>query len=747
MIRNCIKLLPILFFAFVIVIQAGQDINPEIEKKVQKLLSKMTLEEKIGQMTQLTIGAFADQRGYVDTDFILNEEKLREAIVDYNIGSILNVYDKALTVDQWHELLTIIHDMSKETRLNIPIIYGIDAIHGMNYTVGATLFPQSIGLAASGNLDLVYESAKIEAYECKASGIPWNFNPVLGVGRHPMWPRHWETFGEDPYMVNIMGEFYTKGLQGDTISAKESVSACMKHYLGYSNPLSGRDRTPAYIPERQLREIYLPPFKTAVDIGTYTVMINSGEINGIPVHTSEFALKQLLRNELGFIGFTVSDWDDINKLHTHHKVASSKREAVKMAVMAGIDMSMVPMEHSFYELLLDLVNSGEVPISRIDEAVANILRVKFMLGLFDNRYPDKSLSEKFACDEFTEVNLQAARESITLLKNEDNILPLKKDSKVLVTGPTANLLKVLNGGWSIVWGGETEELFPQEKFTVLEAIQEKIGDSNVEYVEGSTVDVLTNVEEAVKAAENVDVIVACLGEMTYTEAPGNINDLTLDEAQLQLVKALSNTGKPIVLVMIEGRPRVIRTIVDYTSGVVLAYLPGNEGGIAIADVLFGDVNPSGKLPYTYPKYPGGFTCYDHRLHEVYDDFFQYNAQWAFGHGLSYTTFEYSDLHCEKDKVSCGDNFTVTVKVKNTGEKTGKEIVQLYLHDEYASVTRPLRQLVRFEKIELQPQEEKTVTFTLSTKDLSFIGRDMQRIVEPGNFTLKADTLSTQFSFE
>jgi len=742
---NFIKSLMIVVMSFMMVISSCQKgDNLTIDIKVEKLISQMTLEEKIGQMTQVAIQVVSKMRGSVDQIHELDQAKLVEAITKYHVGSILNVWDIGHSVDYWQEVITRIQDVgTKKTRLGIPIIYGIDAIHGASYTLGATLFPQNIGMAATWNLELMRQSAEITALEVRAGGIPWNFNPVLGMGRQPLWSRLWETFGEDVYLTSTMGAEYVKGLQGQDISNPEKVAACAKHYLGYSYPLSGKDRSPAWIPERMLREIFLPSFKAAIDAGAVTIMVNSSEINGIPVHSSYFILTELLRNELGFEGLVVSDWNDINNLYLREKVAIDQKEAVEMAVMAGIDMSMVPYDFSFYNHLLELVNEGRVPVSRIDEAVGRILKVKFQLGLFENPYPDKKLSKKFASKESTAINRQAACEAITLLKNEQQTLPLSKNTKVLVTGPSTNLLSVLNGGWTITWQGNEELLYPKDKKTVLAAIRGKIGAQNVLYQPGVDFMEEIDIPAAVQAAKRVDVAIICIGEPTYCETPGNIDDLTMSEAQLKLVEAIEKTGTPIVLVLIEGRPRIINRIINKVDAVLMAYLPGIEGALAIADILFGDVNPSGKLPISYPRYPHSLMTYDHKNSETADGN-DYDAQWPFGFGLSYTEFAYSDLTIDKMEYSPGEDIHVSVKVTNTGGMAGKEVVQLYVSDLFASVTPSVKRLKRFSKILLEPGKAKIIKFTLSKDDLSFIGRENVRIVEPGEFVVSTADLTTKF---
>ena len=470
----------------------------------------------------------------------------------------------------------------RQQDLKIPVLYGIDAIHGATYTTGSTLFPQALGMASTWNPELMHKSGEITAIEIKASGIPWNFYPVMDLGRQPLWPRLWETFGEDVFLASSMGSSYIRGQQETGFK----VATCLKHYVGYSFPLNGKDRTPAWISERMLREYFLPTFKAGIDAGAPTVMVNSAEVDGIPTHSDHHLLTDILRTELKFKGIVVSDWEDIKRLYTRDRVADSPEEAVRMAVMAGVDMSMVPTDFTFYDILLKLVKENKVPMSRIDEAVSRILTVKFNLGLFENAYPDAELKKRFASQEFTDVNKTAANESIVLLKNDNKVLPLSKNIKVLVAGPTADMLSVLNGGWTITWQGSEESLYPQEKNTVLEAITAKVGKENVTYVKGSDFNKEENIAEAVTAANNSDVVVLCLGEKAYCETPGNIDDMTLDEAQLKLADELIKTGKPVIVVMIEGRPRIINKIVPGVKGILAAFLPGMEGGDAIANVLF-----------------------------------------------------------------------------------------------------------------------------------------------------------------
>jgi len=719
----------------------------KVDAQVKELVSKMTLEEKIGQMTQVTIQAVSKVQGTKDQNHQLDLAKLEEAIKKYHVGSILNVYDVAHTAEYWHEVINKIQTIAvKETRLGIPVLYGIDAIHGVTYTKGSTLFPQAISMAATWNTEIAKQSGEITSHETKASGIAWNFYPVMDIGRQPLWSRLWETFGEDVYLASQMGSSYIKGAQGDDLSAPDKLATCLKHYVGYSFPINGLDRTPAWISERMMREYFLPSFEAGILAGSPSVMVNSAEVDGIPGHANYHLLTEVLRNEMNFKGLVVSDWEDIKRLHTRDRLASTPKEAVRISVMAGVDMSMVPYDFSFYNYLLELVKEGTVPMWRIDEAVSRILAVKMQVGLFDNPYPNKELLKDFAKDKFTAINLNAARESIILTKNENNILPLSKTTKVLVTGPTANMLSVLNGGWTITWQGNEESLYPAEKNTVLEAIQNKVGSKNVNYVEGCSFDKDINTNKAVTEARNSDVVIICLGEAAYCETPGSIFDLNLNKAQLDLANKIMETGKPVILIMLEGRPRVITDINQKAKGILIGFLPGMEGGNAIADVLFGDVNPSGKLPVTYPKTPNGITLYDYKPIEKFDGN-DYNPLWPFGYGLSFTTFEYSNLKISSQEITENEELTVKIDVKNTGKMAGKEVVQLYLTDMYGSVTRPNKQLKGFEKVLLNPGEVKTVEFKLNKQHLSFIGLENKRIVEPGDFVITIENHTANFGLK
>ena len=711
---------------------------PAVATRVRDLVAKMTLKEKIGQMTQLTIAMVSDG---MDQALRINPGKLRKAVVEYGVGSILNVSDEALSVDVWRGIIAQIQAAARETRLQIPVLYGLDSIHGANYVLNATLFPQPLGMAASWNPRLMLETSRVSAAETRAAGVPWNFSPVLDVGRQPLWPRLWETFGEDAYLATVMGVASVRGYQGDSAAAPDRVAASLKHYVGYSFPTTGHDRTPALIPEATMREHFLPPFAAAVKAGALSVMVNSGEVNGVPGHVNAWLLKDVLRGEMGFDGLVVSDWEDIKKLVTIHRVAATEKDATRAAVMAGIDMSMVPTDYSFADLLVQLVEERAVPMTRIDEAVSRILTIKARVGLFDDPLLGTKASGEVGSVSSRKLALEAARESLVLLKNEGATLPLARGTRVLVAGPTADSMPALNNGWTLTWQGNRAQLFPPDRLTIRRALEARLGAAQVSFVPGADFEKEIDVNAAVSAARNADVVVLCLGEGSYAETPGNIDDLTLPEAQLRLADALAAAGKPIVLVLVEGRPRIVRTVVGRARAILLALNPGAEGGTAIADLLFGEVNPSGKLPITYPRYPNALRTYDHKAFEEQDQSFGLKAfqpQFEFGFGLSYTTFEYSGL-----TVSAGAGpraTTVSATVANTGTRAGAEVVQLYLSPRVASLTPPVKRLKRFVKIALAPGERREVRFDLARDDFSFIRADGKSVVEPGPFGVTIGTL-------
>src|SRR5258706_3236370 len=632
---------------------------------VEKLLGQLTLKERIGQMTELEIGMVTDGRG----QFIrINPEKLHKAVGEYGVGSILNVNDEALSPEKWHEIIRAIQAEAKKSRLQIPVLYGIDTIHGPNYVVGSTLFPQPLAMAATWNPELMLRGSQIAAAETRKAGIPWSFSPVLDAGRQPLWSRLWETFGEDTYLATVMGVATVRGYEGSDLSNPASVSASLKHYMGYSYPTTGGDRSPALIPENTLREYFLPTFAAAAKAGAHTVMVNSSEVNGIAGHANGYLLKDVLHGELGLQGLVVSDWMDIKKLVDVHHIAANEKEATRIAVLAGIDMSMVPSDYSFSNLLLELVQEGKVPTSRIDEAVRRILTVKYQLGLFDD--PLRGIDSKtvIGSPESRHSSLEAARESITLLKNENHTLPLAKTARVLVTGPDADSLIPLNNGWSYTWQGNRESAYPKDHATILKAIQEKIGAANVTYVPGTTYNKEVDIAKAADAAAKADAVVICLGEWANAETPGNIADLTLPDAQLHLALKIMETKKPVILVLTEGRPRIISRITDPAQAIVMAYNPSNEGGQAIADILFGDVNPSGRLPITYPRSTDRLFTYDHKVFSG-ENWGEGKAmaapQFEFGSGLSYTSFSYTDLRVAPAAASGSQTIRVDVAVKNT----------------------------------------------------------------------------------
>lgn len=721
----------------------GQENTNSLER-AKSLLSKMTLEEKVGQMTQLTIEMISKGVGNdISKPHAIDTAKLRNVIVNLGVGSILNVSGYTYTVNHWKEVITSIEKYSKKSRLKIPVLYGIDAIHGANYTVGATLYPQQIGLAATFNPELSYKMAQYVANDVRSSGIPWNFSPVLDVGRNPMWPRFWETFGEDPYLVSQMGVSMVNGYQNTNNGKVRPFAACLKHYVGYSNPQSGHDRTPAYIPERQLREIYLLPFAKAIAAGAKTIMINSSEMNGEPVHASKFLLQTILRNELNFKGITVTDWEDIKNLTTRHKVAETYKEAVALSINAGIDLAMVPLDLEFTQYLLENVKEGKVKLERIDEATLRILTLKYELGLFDEV---KTKSPRFNEPEQIEskkLSYELASQSITLLKNQYNSLPLERNERILVTGPNADYINALNGGWTHTWQGRDTSYNPKV-LTVANAIQNVFGKSQVTYLKGNSYNQILSSNDLLNAAQYMGTVVLCLGEDTYTEKPGDINDLELDQAQQNLIKIFKEAGKKVIVVFLEGRPRTFTKIEPFCDAILYAYLPGNEGALAIADVLIGKVNPSGKLPFTFPRFAGTHTTYDCKYTETLNNDFKpigFNPLFPFGHGLSYTQFEYSDLVIDNKTPLTNDSITISFKISNKGEMDGYETALLFVSDEYASITPSVKRLRAFKKVFLKVGETKDLSIKLAISDLAFVGLDNKFIVEPGKFVLSIGNLN------
>ena len=772
-----------------------------LEAKIEKTLKKMTLDEKIGQMLELNLdvmGKMQVENAKVDREKVrsvmqqygapagdlekmmkmtdaeiidklgnypvdiyqgetkrvwkLNETMLDTLISKWKVGSILNAPGtRAATVDQWQKWIRLIQEKSMKY-IGIPDIYGLDHNHGVTYTQGGTLFPQPINLGASFNTELAFRGAEITAYESRAANCPWVYNPVVDLSRDPRWPRVYESFGEDAILNAKMVVAEIKGYQGKDNNHIDRfhVGTSTKHYFCYGAPWSGKDRTPAYLAPQMIREKYFEPFKQAALAGTLTMMVNSASINGVPVHASYEYLTKWLKEDLQWDGFLVTDWADINNLFSREKIAKDKKDAIRIAINAGIDMSMDPYSVEFCVLLKELVQEGKVKMERIDDAVRRILRAKYRLGLFDEPNTGGKGYEKFGCDEFAQASLKAAEESEVLLKN-DGILPLAKGKKILLTGPNANQMRCLHGGWSYTWQGSKAEDLSEKYNTIYEALCNKYGKENVILEQGVTYNEdgayydenAPEIDKAVAAAAQADVIIAAIGENSYTETPGNLTDLWLSQNQRDLVKALAKTGKPIILVLNEGRPRLLADIEPLAKAVVDILIPGNYGGDALANLLAGDANFSAKMPYTYPREINSLNTYDYKVSEevgtmagAYNYDAKVSLQWPFGYGLSYTTFEYSNLKVDKATFSADDVLTVTVDVKNTGSRAGKEAVLLYSSDLVASIVPDNRRLRDFTKIELQPGEVKTVTFQLPAKQLAFVGADGRWTLEEGDFILK-----------
>ncbi len=737
--------------------------DPQIEANVEKTLSKMTLDEKIGQMLELNLdvmGTMTVENG--KPVWKLNEEMLDSCISKYKVGSILNAPGtRAATVKQWQEWIRLIQKKSLKY-IGIPSVYGLDHNHGVTYTQAGTLFPQPINLAASFNPQLATEMAQVTAYESRAGNCPWVYNPVLDLGRDPRWSRIWESFGEDALVNARMAEAEILGYQGTDPNHIDPfhVATSVKHYFAYGAPFTGKDRTPAYVAPNMLREKYFEPFRAAIRAGALTIMANSSSINGVPVHASYEYLTKWLKEDLNWDGMIVTDWADINNLYQREKVAKDKKDAIRIAINAGVDMSMDPYSVEFCILLKELVQEGKVSQARIDDAVRRILRLKYRLGLFDKPNTGGKEYNKFGSEEFATKSLRAAEEAEVLLKNEGNILPLAKGKKILLTGPNANQMRCLDGGWSYTWQGSKAEDLAEQYNTIYEALCNKYGKENVILEQGVTYNEDGNyydenepqIAKAVSAAAQADVIVACVGENSYCETPGNLTDLWLSNNQRDLVKELAKTGKPIILVLNEGRPRLIADIEPLAKAVVDILLPGNYGADALANLLAGDVNFSAKMPYTYPREINSLATYDYKVSEevpTMEGAYNYDAkvslQWPFGYGLSYTTYDYSNLKVSKNQFTADDVLTVSVDVKNTGSREGKEVVLLYSSDLVASITPDNKRLRDFTKISLQPGETKTVTFNVPAKNLAFVGADGRWTLEEGEFFFKVGSLSQKIN--
>ena len=726
--------------------------DEKIEQQVEQTLARMTLDEKIGQICELTIDVIQD-RNNTAGGFVIDEAKLDSVIGKYKVGSILNVpAGVAQDTAMWHNLIRRIQEKSLET-MGIPCVYGVDQIHGTTYTLGGTFFPQGINMGATFNRGLTRRGAEISAYETRAASIPWTYAPVTDLGRDPRWPRMWENYGEDAYLNAEMGRESVLGFQGKNPNdiGSDNVAACMKHFMGYGVPVTGKDRTPSSISEQDMREKHFAPYLEMVRNGALSVMVNSASNNGIPLHANYELLTKWLKEDLNWDGLIVTDWADINNLYTRERIAKDKKDAIRIAINAGIDMAMEPYNWDFCPLLKELVEEGAVPMSRIDDAVRRVLRMKYRLNLFEQPWTNPADYPLFGSQEHAAEALAAAEESIVLLKNNNSLLPLKKGVKILVVGPNANSMRTLNGGWSYTWQGDRADEFTAQYNTIYEALADKFGKDNVTLAQGVTYpkggnwweDEATGIDKAVAVAANADVIVACVGENSYCETPGNLTDLTLSENQLNLVKALAATGKPVILVLNEGRPRIVAQIEPLAQAVIDVMLPGNYGGDALANLMAGDANFSGKLPFTYPQEINSLFTYDHKVSEnmaeVMEGAYNYDAnvtvQWPFGHGLSYTDFKYSNLRADKSSFDKDDTLTFSVDVTNTGNVEGKESVLLFSSDLVALLVPDNRRLRNFEKISLKPGETRTVTMEVPASALAFVGADGKWVLEEGDFRI------------
>ena len=724
--------------------------DAKVEAQVEQTLQKLTLEEKVGQMMELVSDLFGgnDKNGV----FYIDEKKTDSILSRYKVGSILNAPNTcAPTAKQWEKYLQQIQKISMR-RIGIPCVFGLDQNHGSTYTQGGTLFPQNINVAATFNREVARRSAEATAYETRAVSIPWTYSPTVDLGRDARWPRIWENFGEDCYLSAEMGKAMVLGFQGEDPNHidQHHIATSMKHFMGYGVPWTGKDRTPAYISPADLREKHFAPFLAGIQAGALTVMVNSASVNGMPMHANKDILTGWLKEETGWDGVLITDWADINNLYTREMVAKDKKDALRIAINAGIDMIMEPYSCDACGYLIQLVKEGKIPMSRIDDACRRVLRMKYRLGLFE--HPTQKLKDypKFGGEEFAQIALDGATESMVLLKNEDRILPLQQGKKILLTGPNANQMRCLDGGWSYTWQGHRADEFAGKYNTIYEAFCQEYGKENIILNQGVTYNEKgkyweenePNIEAAVAAAKDADVIVACIGENSYTETPGNLTDLWLSENQRNLVKALAKTGKPIILVLNEGRPRLIADIEPLAKAVIDIFLPGNYGGDALAQLMAGKQNFSGKMPYTYPKEINSLANYDFKKSEemgTMEGAYDYNAkitqQWGFGQGLSYTTYQYSNLRVAQKDFRHGDVIRVSVDVKNIGKVAGKESVLLFSSDLIASMTPDGRRLRAFDKVELQPGETKTVTFDLKADDLAFVGYDGKWVLEEGDFKL------------
>lgn len=715
--------------------------SKSVDQKVDSLISLMTIKEKAGQMLNIGLPAILEGDYWgIRESTIYDSAKFKKLIIDYAVGSIHNTPGYPAQREGWYEIVKKIQDsLMTKTRLGIPVLYGIDNIHGANYVNGSVLFPHQIALAATWNTELSKICGEITSYESRAASLPWNFNPNVDVAMNPLWGRISESFGEDPYLISQMGVAYIKGSQGKGLKEVTSTAVCLKHFVGYGAGRNGKDRANALIPENNLRQYYLPPFEKAIKNGAMGVMISSNAVNGIPCHINKYYITDILKGEMGFKGVVISDFSDVDLLVGGHLTAKDKREATKMAVNAGLDLLMNPFDADIVDFIVELVEKGEIPMSRIDDAVSRVLRLKFELNLFKVPYSDPKKYPEFASQKHIDANYKTASEAITLLKNKNNILPLSSAKKVMVTGYSANSINVLNGAWSRSFLGRETKFNDLTKQTILDAVKKQVGSTKVEFVEGTDYLEDINSEKAVLKAKEVDYVIVCVGEIPASEKPSDIDELQLPEVQQDLIKKLSTAGKPIILVLVQGRPRIIREVEPLVDAIIMGYYPGEEGGRAISDIIFGKINPSGKLPYTYPKFTGNTLTYYYKKTDIRDanwGFEGFYPQFEFGYGLSYTSYEYSNLKVSSENFKSSEELKISIDVKNTGSRSGKEIVEVYLKDLVATVSPDCKKLVRFSKIELKPGEIKTLNFSLNLGDLASIGMENKWITEEGEFELQ-----------
>ena len=758
-------------FPFFAMAEAKNDANSEdlpseqtysrakASQRVQSLLESLTIEEKIGQMTQITVGILREDTP--DGGRRFNPAKLKEAIETYHVGSILNNDGKPMSSTQWRKFIGEINAATEKSRSKIPVIYGIDSIHGAGFIKDTTIFPHNIGLASARNVSLVTDIAKATAMQTRAAGIRWNFDTVLDMGRDPLWPRFEETFGEDTHIVTEMGVAAYQGYNTSGLDDVHSVASSMKHFVGYGEPFNGKDRVPSYIPTKQLWETHIPPFEAAINAGAPTLMVNSGTLNGVAVHADQHLLEGIVRQQLGFTGVIVSDWEDIIRLHTRHRVADTPKEAVAQGIEAGIDMSMVPENYSFFTYLKALVQEGRISEERIDQSVIRILTLKEKLGLLDDATPEKEAAKNAYRSEYNNLALEAAEASMVLLKNTHNALPLQKNDRILLAGPGADSRTALSGSWSYTWQGDDETAYPDTFQSIADAMIVRMKKAGEEYANTFRMLSKRSFSDAANTdarifkqdLSDIDKIILVLGEDAYAETPGNIHDLNLPQEQLDFALAAIQTGKPVIVVLTQGRPRIIRSIEPALKGILLAHRPGTFGAQAIVNTLYGDHNPSGKLAYSYPRFSGDILPYDHEYSAAMGSSINpnakqhvYNPQWSFGFGISYTDFIYSDIKVNKKRFQRDESITVSVSLKNTGDMAGAEVVDVFITDHYAKESPAVKRLKAFSQQALGKGKKTRLSFTLDLDDFSYVRRDLKRVVEPGLFTIQIGSEEVEVEF-